>query len=102
MGITVNPYKFKKENNEVWNPHELLIAVLIIIDFDTYLTYVALENMMSDRNENENNEDIETAQKNQKKIGAAENDPKTTGPAENLREEAAETVDEDEDSNEPA
>ena len=42
--------------------------------------------------------DIESAQKNQKKIGAAENDPETTGPAENLREEAAEMVDEDESS----
>lgn len=48
------------------------------------------------------NENIETAQKNQKKIGAAEDDPETTGPAENLREEAAEMVDKDEDSNEPA
>ena len=67
---------------------------------DTYLTYVALRQVMSDTNEN--NEDIETAQKNQKKIGAAEDDPETTGPAENLREEAAEMVDKDEDSNEPA
>ena len=48
------------------------------------------------------NEDIETAQKNQKKIGAAENDPETSGPAENLREEAADMVDEEEDSSEPA
>ncbi len=55
---------------------------------------------MSDTNEN--HEDIETAQKNQKKIGAAEDDPETTGPAENLREEAAEMVDKNEDSNEPA
>ena len=31
---------------------------------------------------------LEEAQKNQKKAGAAENDPETTGPAENLREEA--------------
>jgi hypothetical protein len=50
----------------------------------------------------DDSEDIETAQKNQKKIGAAEDDPETTGPAENLREEAAEMVDKDEDSNEPA
>ena len=56
--------------------------------------------LMSDRNED--NESIETAQKNQKKIGAAEDDPETTGPAENLREEAADLVDKDEDSNEPA
>ncbi len=56
--------------------------------------------MMSDRKDD--SEDIETAQKNQKKIGAAEDNPETTGPAENLREEAAETVDKDEDSNEPA
>jgi hypothetical protein len=40
---------------------------------------------------------LEKAQNNQKKAGAAENDPKTTGPAENLREEVAEAVDEDSD-----
>ena len=40
---------------------------------------------------------LEEAQKNQKKAGAAENDPETTGPAENLREEAAKAVDEDSD-----
>ncbi len=40
---------------------------------------------------------LEEAQKNQKKAGAAENDPETTGPAENLREEVAEAVDEDSD-----
>jgi len=40
---------------------------------------------------------LEEAQKNQKKPGAAENDPETTGPAENLREQAAEMVDEDSD-----
>ena len=55
---------------------------------------------MSDRKND--SEDIETAQKNQKKIGAAENDPETSGPAENLREEAADMVDEEEDSSEPA
>ena len=54
---------------------------------------------MTDR-KNES-EDIETAQKNQKKIGAAENGPVTSGPAENLREEAADMVDK-EDSSEPA
>jgi hypothetical protein len=67
---------------------------------DRFLTYVALRSTMSDTNDR--NENIETAQKNQKKIGAAESDPETTGPAENLREEAAEMVDKDEDSNEPA
>jgi hypothetical protein len=55
---------------------------------------------MSDRKDESG--DIESAQKNQKKIGAAEDDPETTGPAENLREEAAEMVDEDEESKEPA
>ena len=47
-------------------------------------------------------EDLESAQKDQKKIGKASSDPGTTGPAENLREEAAEMTDEDEDSEEPA
>jgi hypothetical protein len=56
--------------------------------------------MMSDTKEG--SEDIEKAQKNQRKIGAAEDDPETTGPTENLREEAAEMVDKDEDSSEPA
>ena len=52
---------------------------------------------MSDTTEN-----LDKAQKNQKRVGAAESDPETTGPAENLREEAEEAVDEKEDSAEPA
>jgi hypothetical protein len=52
--------------------------------------------------DNKSSEELENAQKNQKKIGAAENDPATTEPADKLREEAAETLDEDEDSSEPA
>ena len=46
-------------------------------------------------------EDIESAQKNQKKIGAAEDNPETSGPAKNLREEAAEMTDKDQDEEEP-
>ena len=45
--------------------------------------------------------DLDKAQKNQRKIGSAEDDPHTTGPAENLREEAAEMVDENEKSSDP-
>jgi hypothetical protein len=52
---------------------------------------------MSDSTEN-----LEKAQKNKKRFCAAESDPKTTGPADNLREDAAEAVDEEEDSAEPA
>ena len=52
---------------------------------------------MSDSTEN-----LEKAQKNQKRVVAAESDPETTGPADNLREDAAEAVDEEEDSAEPA
>jgi hypothetical protein len=47
--------------------------------------------------EDEEKSKLDEAQKNQKKAGAAESDPATTGPAENLREEAAETVDDDSD-----
>ena len=46
-------------------------------------------------------EDMESAQKNQKKIGAAEENPETSGPAENLREEAAEMTDKDQDTEDP-
>ena len=53
--------------------------------------------MISDSTEN-----LDEAQKNQKRVGAAESDPETTGPADNLREEAAETVNEEEGSSEPA
>ena len=52
---------------------------------------------MSDSSEN-----LDNAQKNQKRVGAAESDPETTSPAENLREEAAEAVDKEEGSSEPA
>jgi hypothetical protein len=48
---------------------------------------------MSDSTEN-----LDRAQKNQKRVGAAESDPETTGPADNLREEAADAVDEEEGS----
>jgi len=49
-----------------------------------------------------NEKDLESAQKDQKKIGKAESDPETSGPAENLREEAAEMTDKSQDSEEPA
>ena len=39
---------------------------------------------MSDSTDN-----LEKAQKNQKRVGAAESDPETTGPADNLREEGS-------------
>jgi hypothetical protein len=56
----------------------------------------------SEENSNQNNnEELESAQKNQRKVGSAESDPSTTGPAENLREEAAQNTGED-DSQEPA
>ena len=56
----------------------------------------------SEENGNQNkSEELESAQKNQKKVGSAESDPSTTGPAENLREEAAENTGKD-DSKEPA
>ncbi|HJR46762.1 MAG TPA: hypothetical protein VJ799_01265 [Nitrososphaeraceae archaeon] len=44
---------------------------------------------------------LDKAQKDQRDIGAAENDPHTDGPAENLREEAAEMVDENQKSEDP-
>jgi hypothetical protein len=47
-------------------------------------------------------EKLDSAQKNQKKIGQAESKPETSGPAENLRDEAAEMTDESQDSKEPA
>ena len=48
------------------------------------------------------NEDIESAKMNQRKVGAAEDNPETLGPAENLRDEAAEITDENQDEKEPA
>lgn len=51
---------------------------------------------------NKDDKNLESALKNQKKIGQAESNPETSGPAENLREEAAEMTDEGQDSKEPA
>ena len=48
------------------------------------------------------NKELDETQKKQKEVGAAESNPQTTGPAEKLREKAAEAVDEEEDSAEPA
>ena len=50
---------------------------------------------MSDTTDN-----LEKAQKNQKRVGAAESDPETTYPADNLREEPAESV-HDQESSDP-
>jgi hypothetical protein len=49
----------------------------------------------------DDDKDLDEAQKSQRNVGAAKDDPHTTGPAENLREEAAEMVDEDERSKDP-
>jgi hypothetical protein len=66
------------------------------IAFNYVDCYISIK--MSDNDD----KNLESAQKNQKKIGQAESNPETSGPAENLREEAAEMTDEGEDSKEPA
>jgi hypothetical protein len=56
--------------------------------------------MSNNQNEERN---LEKAQRNQDKPGDASSEPQTTGPAENLREKAAEMNDSDEEkSKEPA
>jgi hypothetical protein len=47
-------------------------------------------------------EDLDSAQKDQNKIGKAGSNPQTTGPSENLREEAAEKTNAGDQSGEPA
>jgi hypothetical protein len=54
------------------------------------------------REDEDETKDLDSAQTRQGKIGDASSDPKTTGPTENLREKAAKTIDESEDSEEPA
>gem|GEM_PF-1234769 len=49
-----------------------------------------------------NEENLYSAQKDQKKIGKAGSNPQTTGPSESLREEAAESTDTGDESEEPA
>ncbi len=51
--------------------------------------------MMSDSTKN-----LDKAQKNQKRVGAAESDPETTNPADTLREESPESV-HDQESSDP-
>jgi hypothetical protein len=46
--------------------------------------------------------DLDSAQASPGEIGDAASDPTTTGPTENLRQKAAKTIDESEDSEEPA
>ncbi len=49
-----------------------------------------------------NEENLDSAQKDQKKIGKAGSNPQTTGPSESLREEAAEKTNDGDQSEEPA
>ncbi|HEY7078959.1 MAG TPA: hypothetical protein VH500_04610 [Nitrososphaeraceae archaeon] len=49
-----------------------------------------------------NEENLDSAQKDQKNIGKAGSNPQTAGPSENLREEAAEKTNEGDQSEEPA
>jgi hypothetical protein len=51
--------------------------------------------------ENEDKE-LDEAQKDQDEVGEAGSDPETSGPAENLREKAAKATDKSQDSEEPA
>ena len=46
--------------------------------------------------------DLDSAQARPGKVGNAASEPTTTGPTENLREKAAKTIDESEDSEEPS
>jgi hypothetical protein len=46
--------------------------------------------------------DLDSAQKEQKKLGQASSNPETKDPVENLHEKVAEMTDESEDSEEPA
>jgi hypothetical protein len=46
--------------------------------------------------------DLDSAQARSGEIGDAASEPTTTGPSENLREKAAKTIDESEDSEEPS
>ena len=64
-----------------------------------FLKFVVYQCTMSESKDE--GTELDEAQKNQKKAGAAENDPETTGPADNLREEAADMVDEDKEEEEP-
>ena len=45
--------------------------------------------------------DLESAQVHQDRIGEASSDPKTAGPTDTVREKAAETTDENQDTEEP-
>lgn len=65
---------------------------------DTFLTFVVTLYSMSEKEENE----MDETQKNQNKPGKAESNPETSGPAENLIEEAAEMVDDNEGNEDPA
>jgi hypothetical protein len=47
-------------------------------------------------------ENVESAQSKQRKIGTEEENLETSGPAENLREDADEMADKNQDSEEPA
>ena len=46
--------------------------------------------------------ELSNMERSQDRIGEASSDPKTTGPTDTVREKAAETTDENQDTEEPA
>lgn len=73
-----------KLNRQRW-PLTLSIELIRFSEFDRFLSFVAIYICTLSETKDDSS-GLEEAQKNQKKAGAAENDPETTGPAENLRE----------------
>jgi hypothetical protein len=62
----------------------------------------SVKKTLSDSTGKENvDDDLDSAQTRQRRIGEADSDPQTTGPTENLRQKAARTTNEG-DSHEPA
>jgi hypothetical protein len=56
------------------------------------------ENVYGQNDKMKNQDQLENAQEDQDRVGAASTDPETTGPAENLRDKAAKAEDKSEGS----
>jgi hypothetical protein len=73
MQSTSNPISQDVSIEKLWCVSNVFASLLQI-----FLTFVVILYSMSETEEGKNN--LDEAQKNQKKAGAAENNPETTGP----------------------
>ena len=86
----------------IWNPIvPVQPFISLITESEGQVVMSENENKYSRKDGSTSESQLENAQEEQERVGAASTDPETTGPAENLRDKAAKAEDKSESSRDP-